>query len=47
MVVSKRTIINPTIPSDGIEFVFVNGVLVVDDGELVSNARSGRPIRAH
>jgi len=46
-VIDRSTYINPTIPSDGIEFVLVNGVLVVDDGELLSDARPGRPIRAH
>jgi len=46
-VIDRSTYTNPTIPSDGIEFVLVNGVPVVDDGELVSDARPGRPIKAH
>ena len=35
-----------TITSQGIEYVLVNGVPVVDGGELVEGIRSGRPVRA-
>ena len=44
-VIDRSTYTDPTIPSDGIEFVLVNGVLVVDDGELVADTRPGRAIR--
>lgn len=46
-VIDRSTYIDPTIPSYGIEFVLVNGVLVVDAGELVSDVKPGRPIKAH
>jgi dihydroorotase len=45
-VIDRSTYTDPTIPSDGIEFVLVNGVVVVDDGALVSDAKPGRPIKA-
>jgi N-acyl-D-aspartate/D-glutamate deacylase len=35
-----------TRPSDGIRHVLVNGAFVVRDGDLVTDARPGRPIRA-
>jgi N-acyl-D-aspartate/D-glutamate deacylase len=35
-----------TRPSDGIRHVLVNGVFVVRDGDLVTDARPGRPVRA-
>ena len=44
-VIDRSTYTDPTISSHGIEFVLVNGVLVVDDGELVPDSRSGRAIR--
>lgn len=44
-VIDRSTYIEPTIPSHGIEYVLVNGVLVVDEGELVPDSRPGRPIR--
>ena len=44
-VIDRSTYTEPTIPSDGIEYVLVNGVLVVDEGELVPDSRPGRPIR--
>lgn len=44
-VTDRATYEDPTIPSDGIEFVLVNGVLVVDHGEPVPDTRPGRAIR--
>jgi len=44
-VIDRSTYTEPTTPSDGIKFVFVNGVLVVDDGELVPDAKPGSAIR--
>jgi len=35
-----------TRPSDGIRYVLVNGAFVVRDGDLVTDARPGRPVRA-
>ncbi len=45
-VIDRSTYMNPTLPSDGIPYVFVNGVLVVEGGELVPNTRPGRGIKA-
>jgi dihydroorotase len=42
----RSTYTDATIPSEGIEYVIVNGVLVVDGGALVPNVRPGRAIRA-
>jgi len=36
----------PTRPSAGIRHVLVNGEFVVSDGQLVTGARPGRPVRA-
>lgn len=44
-VIDRSTYTEPTLPSEGIEYVLVNGVLVVDRGELVADARPGRAIR--
>ncbi|HHY39334.1 MAG TPA: amidohydrolase family protein [Clostridia bacterium] len=35
----------PDVPPDGIEYVVVNGVLVVDRGHIVEGARPGRSVR--
>jgi len=45
-VIDRSTYMDATIPSDGIEFVFVNGVLVVDQGALVLGVRPGRAVRS-
>ena len=44
-VIDKSTYENAAVPPDGIPYVIVNGVLVVDDGELVPGAHPGKPIR--
>jgi N-acyl-D-aspartate/D-glutamate deacylase len=44
-VIDRSTYTNPTLPSEGIPYVLVNGVLVVEGGELVPDARPGRAIR--
>lgn len=44
-VIDKSTYENAAVPPDGIPYVIVNGVLVVDDGELVENVHPGKPIR--
>ncbi len=45
-VIDRSTYREPTLPSLGIPFVLVNGVLVVNRGELVADARPGKPLRA-
>ncbi len=43
-VIDRSTYMDATITSEGIESVLVNGVLVVDGGELVQGARPGRAV---
>ena len=45
-VIDRSTYMDATITSQGIEYVFVNGVAVVDGGELVDGVRPGLPVRA-
>ena len=45
-VIDRSTYTEPAIPSEGIEYVLVNGVVVVDDGELVEGVRPGQAVRA-
>ena len=45
-VIDRSTYTNPTLPSGGIPYVLVNGVPVVEGGELVPDARPGRAIKA-
>ena len=42
----RSTYEDATIPSTGIPYVIVNGVVVVDDGEVVEGVRPGKAIRA-
>jgi N-acyl-D-aspartate/D-glutamate deacylase len=44
-IIDKATFQNPTQPSGGIRHVLVNGVPVVQDGELREGVKPGRPIR--
>jgi dihydroorotase len=44
-VIDRSTYTDGTVPSAGIPYVIVGGVLVVDDGEL-TDARPGRAVRA-
>jgi hypothetical protein len=37
-------VIDPGLPSEGIPYVIVNGVMAVDDGRL-TGARAGKPIK--
>ena len=46
-VIDKSTYEDAAVPPEGIPYVMVNGVLVVDEGELVRNARPGKAIRKH
>jgi N-acyl-D-aspartate/D-glutamate deacylase len=43
-VVDRATYDNALLTSEGIEYVLVNGVVVLDGGELVEDVRPGRPI---
>lgn len=45
-VIDRSTYMDATIPSAGIEYVLVNGVLVVEGGELVDGVRPGQAVRA-
>ena len=45
-VIDRSTYMDATITSEGIEYVLVNGVPVVDGGELVEGMRPGQPVRA-
>jgi len=45
-VIDRATFEKPLQYSDGIRFVLVNGVAVVDDGKLVDGAFPGRAARA-
>ena len=44
-VIDRATYLDGSIPSEGIEYVFVNGVLVVDGGEIVEGVKPGRAVR--
>ena len=44
-VIDQATYTDPTLPSLGIQHVLINGVPVVEDGELVPDVRPGRPAR--
>ncbi len=45
-IIDRSTYMDATIPAEGIEFVLVGGVMVVDRDGLVEGARPGAPIRA-
>ncbi len=45
-VIDRSTYVDATITSEGVEYVLVNGVPVIDGGELVEGVRPGRPVRA-
>jgi N-acyl-D-glutamate deacylase len=41
----KATYVNPTLTSAGMSYVIVNGTPVIDNGNLDTKARPGKPIR--
>ncbi|MBV9670673.1 MAG: amidohydrolase family protein, partial [Acidobacteriales bacterium] len=45
-IVDRATFEEPMKSSDGVQFVLVNGVPVIVDGEFVPNVLPGRPMRA-
>jgi len=44
-VIDRATYMDGSIPSDGIEYVIVNGVVVVDSGAVVEGVKPGRAVR--
>jgi N-acyl-D-aspartate/D-glutamate deacylase len=46
MVIDRSTYENPTRPSEGFAYVFVNGVAVVKEGALQTGVMAGKPARA-
>ena len=46
-VIDRATYTDGAVASDGIEYVLVNGIPIVDGGKLVENVRPGRPVRAN
>lgn len=45
-IIDHSTYTDPAKPSTGVQFLLVNGVLTVDEGRLVEEARGGRAVRA-
>ena len=45
-VIDRSTYMDATLTSAGIEYVLVNGVPVIDGGELVEGVTPGQPVRA-
>jgi dihydroorotase len=45
-VLDRATYEQPSLPSEGIRFVFVSGVAVVDEGKVVARSIPGRAVRA-
>ena len=45
LVKDKATFTEPAQPAVGMKYVLVNGVLVINNGELITNARPGQAIR--
>ena len=46
-VIDRATFAEPTMPSSGITHVLVNGTFVVRNGQLIADARPGKPVRVH
>ena len=46
-VIDRATYADGAVASDGIEYVLVNGIPIVDGGKLVEDVRPGRPVRAN
>ncbi len=45
-VIDRSTFAEPTLRSEGIPHVLVNGTFVVRNGQLVTGALPGRPVRS-
>lgn len=43
----KATYLNPRQPSQGMEYVMVNGQFVIKDGHLLKDSRPGRPLKSN
>jgi len=46
-VIDRATFAEPTMPSSGITHVLVNGTFVVRNGQLIADARPGKPVRVN
>ena len=44
-VTDNATYLEPGLPSEGIKFVIINGVIVVEDDKLIPDRRPGKPVR--
>ena len=44
-VIDRATYLEGSLLSEGIEYVIVNGVVVIDGGELVEGVRPGRAVK--
>lgn len=44
-VADKATYLEPGTPSEGIKYVIINGVIVVEDDQLIPGSRPGKPVR--
>jgi len=44
-VIDQASYTDPTIPSEGIEYVLINGIVVVNEGELTPGVRPGKAVR--
>jgi N-acyl-D-glutamate deacylase len=42
----KATYKNPRQPSEGMNYVMVNGKFIINDGELIKDARPGKAIKS-
>jgi N-acyl-D-glutamate deacylase len=45
-IADQATYTNPILPSKGISYIMVNGVFVIEKGELQPDVKPGRAIRA-
>jgi N-acyl-D-aspartate/D-glutamate deacylase len=45
-IIDQATVERPVQPSQGVQYVLVNGTVVVDDGKIRTGVAPGRPIRA-
>lgn len=46
-IIDKSTVKDPAIPSEGVEYVIVNGVLVKDEDGIIEGIHPGRPIKSY
>ncbi|NLW21903.1 MAG: amidohydrolase family protein [Tissierellia bacterium] len=46
-IIDKATVKDPALPSVGVEYVIINGVIVKDEEGIVENVSPGKPIRSY